>query len=316
LKQLLGSQFNIQYLLNDGIIYVGQVSVPTQPDWSYCGSFAMSPFGIKLILSPRFRQPQTTSSLADIEMHSAITNTSYAAQPAAPAQHADDRETYRLKTIHNTRPRSIIGRIPDSIMLLSEQLTAGFESKRAAFLSYCNEQLQSPSAGGKRRYYGYTTTIGAPIYLLGPSSYPLVPCTSQQHPYPVDLRKKNSWHTFLLLPSVLVPKDDCGIIDADTSNATIARASSSPQYEIPIDDDFFKQELGSHLLVPSSSQGQGGIPTNDALQNSRLVAYYFSAHWCGRTFRFRYSSMPCIVCLSSVLYLTSISQTFDFFYVH
>ena len=92
--------------------------------------------------------------------------------------------------------------------------------------------------------------------------------------------KNDCWNTFLWLPLELVPENECNIID-DVDTVT----KSPPKYDIPIDQEFFQQELGSHLLlsISSSAKDQCRLPTVDALHNTRLVAYYFSAHWCGRT---------------------------------
>lgn len=46
--------------------------------------------------------------------------------------------------------------------------------------------------------------------------------------------------------------------------------------DVPVDEGFFTNTLGTTLL-----KNQNKISTVAALSNTRLVAIYFSAHWCG-----------------------------------
>lgn len=153
----------------------------------------------------------------------------------------------RLRTVRHTRPTGVVGRLPESIMPLRTQQMASEEQKRIAFL-----KLKEPC-------FGYTTKPGSPIYLLGTNAYPLVPLEETEE----------SWNTFLLLPKEMVPEDDNGI----------TMASSAPNYEVPVDVSFFERSLGASLLTGNQNQA----PTKEALRNARLVGFYFSAHWCGRT---------------------------------
>ena len=266
LKTLLGDSFNADYVRNDGIIYIGQLRVKKQPDWSYCGSYSMTPNGMKFILS-KFPPPPQKDGLS----------------PARTSV-TDQTSRFRLKAFPNVQAQSIVGRVPDTIMNISEQLTAGYDRKRMAFLSFLEHCPQVTDRS--QRCFGYTTKNGAPIYLLGSTSYPLVPC----HKYS-RITKKDCWNTFLLLPSELVPDHDCAMIDDDKTNTSPAlnntdnSTESLPHFDVPIDLEFFHQELGSHLLInvrSSSTQEHCRLPTNDAVYNKRLIAYYFSAHWCGR----------------------------------
>jgi hypothetical protein len=161
----------------------------------------------------------------------------------------------QLRTVENGRPASVIGRIPEDIMPLVTQKMANFEQKRQAFLSY-TEKYGRYSCGG------YTTKKGAPVYLMGRNAYP----------FSVDESNSNEdgWTSFLLLPPVLVPEDDKGKPEAPRTTV--------PRFEIPLETNFFVRSLGAELLVNTEQK----VSTVDVLRNTRLVAFYFSAHWCGR----------------------------------
>lgn len=165
------------------------------------------------------------------------------------------RRKQKLWTVRNVQPARVTGRVPDSIMPLATQQVAGYEQKRAAFLALVETTTGSDCAG-------YTTKPGSPIYLLGATAYP----------FARDDRSEHGWNTFLLVPEELVPDDDVGLLDAPLSTTT------TPQYEVPLDASFFVRSFGSHVLTGGNER----IPTADALQNTRLVGVYFSAHWCGR----------------------------------
>jgi hypothetical protein len=241
----LGNHFCIEYM-DQGITYIGQILVKDQPSWSYCGRYDSASCGIKI--QTRNKDEMTVGC------------------------HRTDQLTKRdrrLRTFRNVRPRAVIGRVSDTVMPFATQLEAGYTKKRSAFLSYVE---QNPST----RCYGYTTKSGSPIYLLGTTSYPLIQ-SSSNHDHDDDLC--DCWNTFILLPPVLVPTDDHGITDDLERTNTTQAPSSSTLYEVPLDETFFKNELGRQLLI----HGSNLIPTVDALCNTRLVAYYFSAHWCPRT---------------------------------
>jgi thiol-disulfide isomerase/thioredoxin len=156
----------------------------------------------------------------------------------------------RLRTERQVIPQHVAGRLPESTMPLSTQLLATEEQKRIAFTSF---------SASNKRYSGYVTKAGAPVYLLDGKAYPLQRI-EQADP-------KESWNTFHFLPSPLVPEDDHGIVET---------AKGAPMYDVPLEIDFFTSMLGSQLLV-----GNNTLPTSQALQNARLVGLYFSAHWCG-----------------------------------
>ena len=55
-----------------------------------------------------------------------------------------------------------------------------------------------------------------------------------------------------------------------------------PKVDIPVDTFFFTSLLGPNLLVNNRSGTPPAlVDTTNALNNTRLVALYFSAHWCG-----------------------------------
>jgi peptide-N4-(N-acetyl-beta-glucosaminyl)asparagine amidase len=241
----LGELFCVDHI-PVGILYIGQVHVSEQPSWSKCCSYFSAPGGIKVF----------TAKNADKANGNCRTD----AKLQSPE--------LKLCTIPNVRPRKICGRVSDVILPLSTQCEAGYEAKRAAFLSYMATNPHAPC-------FGYTTKSGMPIYLLGMSSYPLIESSRDMDD---DLNAQDNWNTFLLLPSILVPEEDNGIADCAMENTEASL--SLPSHEIPLDQTFFQNELGAQLLF----DGNCRLPTSDALRNTRLVAYYFSAHWCGRMF--------------------------------
>ena len=168
----------------------------------------------------------------------------------------------KLRTAAGVRPAAVVARLPESVMPLQTQHLAGHEQKRTAFLSF----LGTATDCGKQCCYGYTSKPGAPVYLLGETAYPFTRVESSQ-----SNNDDEPWSSFLLLPDILVPDDDSGIKDVAPSLV--------PQYEAPLEADFFVRSLGPNLL-----RGAQTIPTVDALRNTRLVGLYMSAHWCGREF--------------------------------
>lgn len=172
-----------------------------------------------------------------------------------------DRSALQLKTYRHTRPAAIIGRLDERTMPLATQLLATHEQKRLAFLSWSES----------KKYSGYVTKAGAPIYLLGPESYPLEHVPEEE------------WGTFLWLPSPLVSKHDCGIVEASAT----AGKRSTPSFDVPLEASFFNTHLGSQLLVTEASGAKVTVDTVAALSNARLIGLYFSAHWCGRKLHHR-----------------------------
>lgn len=87
-----------------------------------------------------------------------------------------------------------------------------------------------------------------------------------------------SWTTYHYLPGVLVPDDD--VITDDNEN-TAVKSNNQPLFDIPVADDYFMGLLGGELLTKIGSSPPSITNTVNAIENTRLVALYFSAHWCG-----------------------------------
>ena len=193
-------------VLEDGILFIGQKGA--LPDWAFCSSFQEYPEGYQIQLSG-----------------TAIPNRDVA-----------------LRTLKNTQPSSVLGRLP------GEWSTASELEKRQAFLSY--EDI---------RCSGYCTKPGMPVYLLGETAFPF-----QKNENEGD----SEWNTFLWWPASMVPISDHGIVETSTVDA-------SALVQVPLDLDCFQSLLGPTLQTKS-----GIKTTGEVLQNSRLVALYFSAAWC------------------------------------
>lgn len=166
------------------------------------------------------------------------------------------RPTLKLRKERNALPSKVAGRLPDSVMPLEVQLQATEDEKREVVTSF----LQSRQG----RYAGYTTKPGTPIYFLDSTSYPL---TRVDATALASASKTKSWSTFHFVPIPLVPEDKN---DDEKSVALMT-------YDVPLETSFFNISLGTQLLTSNSSL----VPTSNALHNARLVALYFSAHWCG-----------------------------------
>ena len=179
----------------------------------------------------------------------------------SPEQNATSSPSIRLRTERNAIPSCVAGRLPEIVMPLATQLLASEEQKRLAFTKFVSS---TPS-----RYSGYTTKANAPVYLLDATAYPLHRTDIHSS---VD-SKSDSWNTFHYLSSPLVPEDDNGISESAKQGA--------PNYDIPLDVNFFTNLIGSQLLVKAGSSSSTLLPTQQALQNCRLIGLYFSAHWCG-----------------------------------
>lgn len=60
------------------------------------------------------------------------------------------------------------------------------------------------------------------------------------------------------------------------------KKTGMPKVDIPLETFFFTTLLGPNLLVNSTpGSAPALVDTANALHNTRLVALYFSAHWCG-----------------------------------
>jgi peptide-N4-(N-acetyl-beta-glucosaminyl)asparagine amidase len=236
----------------DSVLYIGQILA--KPDWAVCCSAKDAPFGFVL------------EADADATQSSSIIST--------------QKKERKLKTISNFRSASVVGRVPEPIMSLQTQKLATHTHKRDAFLSCVSMDMDNMDNNQYCKYSGYTTAPGLPVYLLGETAYPL---TQTEATATADQgnNKHNVWTTFLLLPPPLVAEDDIGVPDDDDLDSEAEATKSSkqqvPLFEVPVDTNFFVQNLGPQLL-----RGQSRISTVEALQNTRLVAFYFSAHWCGR----------------------------------
>jgi thiol-disulfide isomerase/thioredoxin len=173
-------------------------------------------------------------------------------------------EGLRLRTERQTKPCCIAGRLPESIMPLQTQLLATEEQKRAAFMALIKRESEHSS----RQNFGYTTKPGSPIYLLCASAYPF----ERDETEDVD----DCWNCFLLLPPSLVEEDDIGIVEPTENKSG---PNNPPPFEVPLDTTFFVQHLGSELLAEYNGATVRSS-TAAVLGNTKLVAFYFSAHWC------------------------------------
>ncbi|KAL7534242.1 hypothetical protein ACHAXR_005749, partial [Thalassiosira sp. AJA248-18] len=174
----------------------------------------------------------------------------------------------RLRSETNTIPANISTRLPESIMPLKTQLAATNFQKRVAFNAYMEKAPDSSVVG-------YATRPDAPVYLIDNKSFPFRSSGGHnQNSSPSD----PSWVTYHSLPDPLVPDDDEVAEEVKmASNSSI----SAPKFDVPIVDDYFMGLLGNQLFSKRSSSTPTLVETTNALANSRLVALYFSAHWCG-----------------------------------
>ena len=165
----------------------------------------------------------------------------------------------KLRTQQRVVPRKVAGRLDEITMPFQTQLLASESQKRMAFLAFKENNPEHPCIG-------YTSKKGSPVYLLDESSFPFTPSNDL-----VD----DVWNTFHFLPQPLVPDDDIGVSEELSKNRKAL-------IDIPVDTTFFIQLFGPSLLVKFNSVPTF-LDTANALSlcNSRLVAMYFSAHWCG-----------------------------------
>lgn len=175
----------------------------------------------------------------------------------------------RLRSEINAVPASILTRIPDTVMTLQNQLVASNSQKRASFNKFMEKGDQDISV------VGYTTRPGAPIYLIDDKSFPFRRLSKQRHSV---IDKHDTWVTYHFLPESLVPDND-EVIDDSLSVKDVSNAA--PKFDVPIADDYFIGLLGNQLLVKNAASAPTLLDTAAALSNSRLVALFFSAQWCG-----------------------------------
>eukprot|EP00580_Thalassiosira_gravida_P016583 CAMPEP_0201663636 /NCGR_PEP_ID=MMETSP0494-20130426/5360_1 /ASSEMBLY_ACC=CAM_ASM_000839 /TAXON_ID=420259 /ORGANISM="Thalassiosira gravida, Strain GMp14c1" /LENGTH=1060 /DNA_ID=CAMNT_0048142267 /DNA_START=184 /DNA_END=3366 /DNA_ORIENTATION=+ len=175
----------------------------------------------------------------------------------------------RLRSEINTVPVVVSTRLPETIMPLQTQLAASHFQKRAAFNAYMkNGDSQNSTV------IGYTTRPDAPVYLIDNQSFPFRKSEGQTHN---PIAGETSWMTFHYLPDPLVPDDD----EITEEKISSSNNTNVPKFDIPIADDYFAGLLGNQLLVKNAASTPTLMDTANALANTRLVALYFSAQWCG-----------------------------------
>ena len=145
-------------------------------------------------------------------------------------------------------------------MPLGTQLLANEQQKRQAFVTFMESE-----AANKHLYSGYTTRGGIPVYLTSTSSFPFQRCGDTG----------SDWTTHHYLPEALVPEQDAKYLFEDTNSSLV------PNFDIPTDVEFFGNLLGPTLKSKDSAGNVSSVETAAALTNSRLIALYFSASWCG-----------------------------------
>ncbi len=168
----------------------------------------------------------------------------------------------RLRAEINVVPAVVSTRLPDAVMPLKTQLTSSNYEKRVAFNKFMENETNSSYT------VGYTTRLDAPIYLIDKNSFPFRRACNM-----TGAKIDTPWTTYHFLPDALVPDDD-EVTDE-------SKTSAKPQFDIPIADDYFTGLLGGQLLVKNATNGPFLVDTTAALSNSRIVALYFSAQWCG-----------------------------------
>ncbi|KAL9184428.1 hypothetical protein ACHAXT_002514 [Thalassiosira profunda] len=176
----------------------------------------------------------------------------------------------KLRTENNTCPAIVATRLPESIMPLKTQMAASNFQKRVAFNAYMAKESQNASV------VGYTTRPDAPIYLIDNQSFPFGRSGGHTNS---SSSNDTSWVTYHFLPDALVHDDDVVVEEAKAaSNASRA----APKFDVPVASDHFIGLLGNQLLVKDAASATPSlVDTSSALANTRLVALYFSAHWCG-----------------------------------
>ena len=120
-----------------------------------------------------------------------------------------------------------------------------------------------------------TTRPEAPVYLIDNDSFPM------RHAGGTALDRgpnNSSWTTYHYLPDALVSDED--VINNDSESKS-TKSNNLALYDIPIAEEYFVGLLGSELLVKNGTSSPSLTNTSIALENTRLVALYFSAHWCG-----------------------------------
>lgn len=167
----------------------------------------------------------------------------------------NDLTKLRLRNENNVVPSKILTRLPETIMPLVSQVTASFEMKKTAFMTYI--QSYSNTTRTSKPCIGFCTKQGLPIYLIDQSCYPFVKLSNSL------VGDWNCWKTFHFVPD---------------SYATESHDSEFCDSDLPVNEDLFTQLLGKNL-VRHDSGTITFVETIPTLSKSRLVAFYFSAHW-------------------------------------
>jgi thiol-disulfide isomerase/thioredoxin len=175
----------------------------------------------------------------------------------------------RLRSEINVVPAVVSTRLPDAVMPLKTQLSSSNYEKRVAFNKFMENDAHSSSI------VGYTTRLEAPIYLIDKHSFPFRRASIQAHM--TGAKIDSPWVTYHFLPDALVPDDE--VTNESKTNPSVGGAN--PKFDIPIADDYFTGLLGDHLLFKNATNAPFLVSTTAALSNSRIVALYFSAQWCG-----------------------------------
>mmetsp|Transcript_760 Transcript_760/g.1304 ORF Transcript_760/g.1304 Transcript_760/m.1304 type:complete len:849 (-) Transcript_760:1998-4544(-) len=169
-----------------------------------------------------------------------------------------------LRNEDNVVPSNILMRLPDSSMPLASQVAASFQVKKAAFMSYI--QSQNTTTKNSKSVIGFCTKQALPIYLIDQSCYPFVKIANS------SISNLDSWKTFHFVPDSLMKEENANDCD-------------SFDFDLPVNEEFFTELLGTRLLQHDNEK-VSSIETITALSKCRLVAFYFSAHWCSPCKRF------------------------------
>ena len=284
---------------DDHLLYVGQVDAhPTS--WTVCARGRDYPYGYAMSTSLTNGTTTTTSTTSTTKTEhttkESIPNTSMSVVPTTASPIVD----LCLAEYSHTRPTTIVGRLPDSFWPLERQVHASLPQKQAAVWQYW---LQQQEQSERLSICGFCSQPETPIYLLGATAYPLHHCHdaaitwNNQNKKNGDKNISNTWTTCLILPKVLVPpshrvsesilmeslpKQEVETEQKSNDDAMTKRADQGPAFQIPVDMDFFHQQVGTELVVRNSTGDTNStLPTQIVLENCRLVGLYFSAHWCG-----------------------------------
>ncbi len=116
-----------------------------------------------------------------------------------------------------------------------------------------------------------TTRPEAPVYLIDREAFPFRRAAGHSN------GTSSSWTTYHYLPERLVPDDD---FVSEEDGTDISAKNRVHTFDVPV-TDYFGQLVGDSLLVMTGGGATTTLDTISALSNTRLVALYFSAHWCG-----------------------------------